>query len=364
MIRTYRYRLYPTPQQVAVLTEILDLARWLYNHALAYRRKRWNESRQNVTYKEQLAMWRDWRNECPNENPLQVINVQTGQRVLRRLDQAYSAFIRGNKGKPRFKSKRAFNSVTYMISNGASFKKHKEKLYIHNVGLITVKWHRPLIPGKPKNVTIKRRPSGWYALVQVECPDITPQPSENPPIGIDMGIHHALALSNGLVADSPQHLKQALKKLRVLQRTVSRRKKGSKSWEEAVHQLARATEHIANQRRDWWHRVVYHLVKNYGVIVLENLNLQFMLRNDKMARAAHDVALGIFDELLHYKAFEAGVQVIKVKSHNTSQRCSQCQCLVPKDLSVRTHQCPHCSFTADRDVNAALNILALGLSSV
>lgn len=162
--------------------------------------------------------------------------------------------------------------------------------------------------------------------------------------------------------DSPQYLKQSLKKVRVLHRRIARRKKGSKGRAEAVHQLAKALEHIANQRRDWWHKVTYWLVNTYGVIALEDLRLAFMLRNDKLARAAYYVALGIFYELLDYKAIEAGVQVIAVNPRKTSEACAQCKELVSKDLSVRVHECPHCGFVADRDVNAALNILSRAYS--
>lgn len=116
-------------------------------------------------------------------------------------------------------------------------------------------------------------------------------------------------------------------------------------------------------RRDWWHKVVFWLVNSYGLVALEELNLAFMLRNGKLSRVAHDVSLGLFYQFLDYKAIEAGVRVVKVNPHNTSQTCSQCGTIVEKDLSVRVHHCPHCGFTADRDVNAALNILSLAVNS-
>jgi putative transposase len=106
--------------------------------------------------------------------------------------------------------------------------------------------------------------------------------------------------------------------------------------------------------------VVHWLVSQYRIIVLEDLNLQFMLKNKHLARAAHDVALGLFYEILHYKAFDAGVQMIEVNPRNTSQNCSGCGIKVEKALHVRVHICSQCGFTADRDVNAALNILSLG----
>jgi putative transposase len=338
-----------------MLNDMLDLARWLYNHALAYRRKRWNESRQSVRYDEQAAMWRDWRNEQPEDNPLRLLNMTAGQQVLRRLDNAYREFLSGKRGKPRFKGYRHFRSINFKPGDGAAIRDNR--LYIQNVGLIKVRWHRPLLEGRLKNIILTRKASGWYVSFQLEYEAAEPQPSTNPAVGVDMGIIHALALSDGGYADSPQYLKQSLRKLRVLQRRVARRKKGSKRREKAIHQLAKQHEHIANQRRDWWHKVTYNLVINYGDIVLEDLNLNFMLRNDKLARAAYDVGLGIFGELLTYKAMDAGCRVHKVNAKDTSQECSGCKAMAYKDLSVRVHDCPHCGLQLDRDINAAKVIL-------
>jgi putative transposase len=355
VIRTYKYRLYPTEEQRAALVELLDLARWLYNRALEYRRKRWQESRKSVTFYDQATMWLEWRNEQPDDNPLRRLNAMAGIRVLNRLDIVYRQFLKGKRGRPRFKGRRSFNSINYRPGNGAAIK--EGRLYVQNVGLIKVRWHRALPEGKLKSIILLRKPSGWHVLLQVECPDAAPEPSPNVPVGVDVGIHHALALSDGALIDSPQYLKQSLQRLRRLQRRVARRKQGSKRRDEAVHQLAKELEHIASQRRDWWHKVTFWLVHTYGLIALEELHLAFMLRNGSLARAAHDVALGLFYELLNYKAIEAGVQLVKVDPRHTSQRCSACGEMVLKDLLVRVHDCPHCGFTADRDVNAALNIL-------
>jgi len=197
VIRTYQYRLYPTSDQQNTLTEILDLARWLYNHALAYRRKRWNESRYRVTYDEQAAMWREWRNEQPDDNPLRLLNMTAGQQVLRRLDQSYTEFLKGKRGRPRFKGKRYFHTLTFKPGDGAAIK--DGKLYIQNVGNITVKWHRDLPAGKLKNILITRKASGWYVSVQVEVPEVVPLASDQPAVGGDVGLYHALALSDGTV---------------------------------------------------------------------------------------------------------------------------------------------------------------------
>lgn len=357
-IRTYKYRIYPTKVQEETLDQILYAARWLYNRALEYRRKRWDESRKKVDCYEQCAMWSEWRNEQPEDNPLRLLNRSAGVQVLRQLDQNFQAFLQGKRGYPRFKGRRFFNTVRFVNRNGARLE--DGKLYMQNVGLITVNWHRELPQGELKQIVITRKASGWYVCFQIKCTDLEVAPSANPPVGIDVGIHHALALSDGTTIDSPEYLGQSLKRLRRLSRKVARRKKGSTGRKEAVKQLAKEHEHIANQRRDFWHKVTFWLVATYGLIALEDLPLSFMLRNEKMARAAHDISLGMFREILDYKAMKAGVAVIAVNPRNTSQICNGCGVIVPKELLVRVHSCPHCGFTVDRDVNAALNILGLG----
>jgi putative transposase len=361
MIRTYRYRLYPTREQQATLNEILSLACWLYNRAIDYRRKRWKESRKSVTRREQEIMWSNWRNEDPENNPLRLVNMHAGQQVLRRLDSAYKQFFKGKFGFPRFKKSSRFNSINYKPWNGIHIRKNR--LYIQSVGLIKVRWHRELPDGKIKNIIVLRKPSGWYALFQIDIPDQPIEKSTNPPVGIDVGISHALALSDGSFFDSPKYLQASLRKLRVLQRAVSRKQKGGQNWRKAMHKVARLYEYIANQRRDWWHKATRQLVDNYGIIVLENLPLSFMLQNKHLSRAAYDVGLGMFRTLLGYKSVKDGVEIVAVPPHNTSQECSGCGNIVLKDLSIRMHKCPDCGLTLDRDVNAALNILELGRSS-
>jgi putative transposase len=367
MLRTYRYHLYPTKEQQATLKDILWAACWLYNRALDYRRKRWNESRHSVNYYQQAGMWRDWRNEEPlATNPLRLLNMSAGQQVLRRLDSAYRQFLKGKRGFPRFKKASRFNSVNYKPGDGAQVRRNRStaaggtRLYVQNAGLIKVRWHRKLPDGKLKQIVVLHKPSGWYVLFQVELPEQLVEKSTNPPVGVDMGITHALALSNGATFDSPKHLQASLKRLRVLQRSASRKKKGGKTRRKTVEKVARLHEHIANQRLDWWHKTTRQLADTYGAIVLEDLSLEFMLQNGHLSRSTHDVGLGMFRDLLDYKAVGAGVEIITVNPRNTSQACSGCGRIVVKDLSVRIHSCPDCGLTVDRDVNAALNVLSLG----
>jgi len=360
MIRTYRYRLYPNKTHQIALGNILYAACALYNHALAYRRKCWNESRRGVWYNEQAGMWRDWRNEDQADNPLRLLNMTAGQQVLRRLDSAYREFVKGKRGRPRFRRVDHFNSVAFKPGDGAAIK--GRRLYLQNVGNVRVRWHRALPDGNLKHIIVVRKPSGWYVCLQIERQDPVPPRSINPPVGIDIGITHALALSDGIFFNSPRPLYGSLAKLRRLQRSVARKKHGGKNRKKAVRKVARLQEHIANQRKDFWHKVTRSLVSDYGTIVLEDLPLDFMLQNRKLSRVSHDTGFGIFRTMLDYKAIEAGVEVVAVNPRNTSQMCSGCGGIVLKALSVRVHSCPDCGLTLDRDVNAAKNILWLGRS--
>jgi putative transposase len=356
-LQTYRYRLYPTKEQQKILDEVLWVACWLYNRALEYRRKRWSESRHSVSYYEQASMWRDWRNEF-GDNDLLLLNMSAGQQVLRRLDSNYKQFLKGKRGFPRFKRVSRFNSVNYKPGDGAQVKANR--LHMQNVGLVKVRWHRELPEGKLKNIVVLRKPSGWYVLFQVELPEQTVEKSTNPPVGMDMGITHALALSDGTFFDSPKSLQASLRKLRILQRSISRKKKGGNNRHKTVRKVARLHEHIANQRLDWWHKTTHKLVDTYGTISLEDLSLKFMLQNGNLSRSAYDVGLGMFRTMLDYKAIKAGVEIVLVNPRNTSQACSGCGSIVLKDLNVRVHACPDCGLVLDRDVNAARNILTLG----
>jgi putative transposase len=196
----------------------------------------------------------------------------------------------------------------------------------------------------------------------IEMPDPVVDEHPGPAVGIDLGLHSLLAISDGATVENPRWLRRSLAQLRVVQRRKDRRKQGSQRRRKAAAQVARLHEQIANQRRDFWHKTTRLLVNTYGLIALEDLPLKFMTANHHLALSAHDAGLGEFQHLLAYKAAKAGTLVVTVNPAYTSQACSDCGVIVQKDLSVRVHTCPHCGFTADRDVNAARNILFLAVN--
>ncbi len=280
--------------------------------------------------------------------------------MLRRVDKVSRAFYQGQRGAPRFKGRTRFKSVEYRCRDGC--KLCGNRLYVQHVGEIPVRLHRPLPEDAvSKQVILKRSLDKWYVCFQIELPDPEPIVHSGPAVGVDVGLHSLLAFSDGTLVDNPRWLRSGLRKLRVAQRRLSRRKKYSSGWRKAARQVAKQHEHVANQRRDFWHKTTTELAQTYGLIAIEELNLAFMTRNGHLSLSAHDAALGMFRQMLSYKVENTGSRLVAVDPRNTSQACSGCGVIVAKGLNVRTHHCPDCGVELDRDVNAARNILARGL---
>jgi putative transposase len=286
--------------------------------------------------------------------------------VLRRVNKTFAAFFRRIKageraGYPRFKSRDRFNSYTFPAWGDGCHLTDAGRLKIQGVGILKLKLHRS-IAGEVKTLTLKREAGKWYACFAV----LINRPARVPPpgvIGIDVGLYSFAALSDGELIANPRNLKYGLAHLRRVQRKVARRKKGGNGRRKAVRLLQKGHAHIFNQRSDFQHKLSRRLANSYGLIAVEDLNIKGLSRG-MLARSVNDAAWGSFLAKLAYKAEYAGGQLVKVNPNRTSQVCSRCGCLpdVPKTLADRIHFCPSCGLTLDRDVNAARNILRLGLS--
>lgn len=282
--------------------------------------------------------------------------------TLKRLHLSFANFFRRckegakEKGFPRFKSGNRWHSFRFRDAGpqlkGSYF--HAPKLC---GGKIRVNVHRPL-EGSFKFARIIKRPSGWYLQCVCETQP-QPLPALDNAVGLDMGITSLVADSDGVITPNPQHLKASLKQLAKAQRVLSRRKKGSRRRRKQGRLVARIHERIGNQRKDTLHKVARHYVNSYQTIVVEDLQPCNMVKNHHLARAIMDSSWGLLRQLLADKAEKAGRVFVAVPPHYTSQKCSKCGEYVQKSLSVRTHVCPHCGYVADRDVNAAKNILKL-----
>jgi putative transposase len=364
--KAFKYRLYPAAAQEQALTEMLETHRRLYNQALAERKTAWEERRESVLYGQQSAHLKDERTTNPY---LARTNFSSCQATLRRLDSAFQAFFRRIKagetpGYPRFKARTRFDSVEFP-SYGDGCKLDGAAVYFQHIGRVKIKLHRP-VEGTIKTISFKREADGWHVVFSCELPDPEVAPSQLPPTGIDLGLKVFLVTADGRMIAPPRYHRKAQAALRRAQRAVARKQKGSNRRKKAVARLAKHHLHVANQRRNFHHHVARHLTSQYGMIAHEALNIQGIARSH-LAKSTHDVGWGQFLTILHSKAEGAGVRVLAVPPANTTQQCSACGALPAtpeqrKTLGDRVHHCRSCGYIADRDRNAAQNILRLGRS--
>ena len=290
------------------------------------------------------------------------MNCHAMRDPLRRLDRAFSAFFRrlkaGQKpGYPRFRSRRRYDSLTW--DSGWSL--NKGKLALQGIGHLRVRWHRSLPRGADlRTVTVRRCAKTWHVSFALHRPKPTPLPHTAGAVGLDLGISTFAVLSTGERIPGPRAFRACHRRLRIAQRRVSRRMAGSHRQRKARELVARLHWHIRNARRDHAFKTASWLVQRFERIYVENLNLQGLAKS-RLSMDIYDQGWGAFLQILTDKAEEAGRTVVRVDARNSSQRCSACGELVPKPLSQRTHECL-CGYRADRDVNAARNLVRLGES--
>jgi putative transposase len=283
------------------------------------------------------------------------------QNISKRIRDAYHGYYARRKaglkaGKPRFKSGRGYKSMTYPQSG---FKVEGDTLNLSKIGSIRIRLHRPL-GGDVKTLTVKRMPSErWYAVF---CCEVEAQPREKPhrDVGIDLGLECFAALSDATRIENPRIYRGSERRLAHLQRSLSRKEKGSRNRMRARLRVARLHERVENRRSDFLHKASRAVADSYGTVYVEDLKIQNMVRNHRLAKSISDAGWGRFVRMLCYKEEESGGRVVLVNPYGTSQRCSGCGEKVVKSLSDRVHECPYCGLVLDRDLNAARNILEIG----
>ena len=343
----------------------LDACCFVYNKALETRKEAWEQRQESVSRYDTIRMIPNWKVEY---SFLADAFSQCLQEACTRLDLAFQAFFRrcqsGEKpGYPRFKSHNRYDSFTYPQSG---FKLTDDgRLYLSKIGNVKIKLHRPL-EGKVKTLTIHRDSVGnWWA-----CFSCIIEPKLLPPsvevAGIDLGLTTFATLSNGETVERQRWMKRDAKDIARLQRKKEYLPKGSSKRRKTVHALCHAYQRQTNRRNDFTHQESRKLVNRYGLIVFEDLNITGMQANGYQAinKGIADVAWDKFVQYTQYKAAEAGRACLLVNPRGTTQECSGCGQVVPKDLLVRMHDCPHCGLKMDRDLNAALNVLGRGLASL
>jgi len=399
-MKAFKYRLYPTKTQSEKLDWTLARCCELYNAALQERKEAWNGCRRppnfydpewrsehardyHISFAEQCRWLTQIRKEIRPD--YQHIGSHVLQNVLHRVDKAFAAFFRrvaagSTPGYPRYQSKTHYDSLCFPDSAGWKLKENR--LRITGLGTIKVKLHRE-IQGTIKTCIIKREGENWYVVLSCEV-EVQPRlPYTDLAVGIDLGLLHFATLSTGDTIENPRYLRRREKKLKAVQQALSRKKRGSHRRRKAARLVGKCHRKVANPRQDFLHKESRILVDCYETIVFEDLRPRNMSkrpqpRQDKdgtflpngaaakggLNKSINDAGWASFIRMVRVKAESAGQStVLAVNPHKTSQVCSACHKEGPhKDLSERTHTCVHCGIVLDRDVNAALNILRLGLS--
>jgi putative transposase len=369
-LKALRFRLYPNPEQEARLESTIVACRHLWNDALAHRKRRWEEERKHTAYGHQQWILAAVRNSDPQ---LRQVYSQAAQDVLRRLDRAFRAFFEHRSGYPKFKKFRESGSFTYPQAYNGSAKPDvsRKRLYLSKIGNVRAVFHRPL----PKDVllktcTVMHEPCGeWYASLVYE--DVVPlQNARIPavavasPVGVDLGLKALITTSDGEEMPPPAFLRKAEKRLKHLQRALSRKKSGSKNRWKARQRVASLHAKVARQRADFNHKVSNQLVRSHDLIAFENLRVRNMVRNHALARSIQDVGWGQLVAFTEYKAAEVGRWVVRVEPAYSTQECFWCGALNQVTLGMREFVCIGCGKTLDRDTNAARIVLKRALAQV
>jgi len=357
-MKTYKFRLSPSKSQRTKLLQTLELCRWVFNETLATRKNAWEQEKKSITRFDTIKLLPFWKVEKPE---LSQVYSQVLQEVCTRVDLAFQSYFRRVKdgaekvGYPRFKGYGRYDSFTYpqtgfeLLDNG---------LLLSKIGVLKIIQHRP-IEGRIKTLNIQRDAVGnWYACFACEV-EPTPLPFNDLAVGIDVGLTTFATLSNGVTVDNPRFFRRDEVELGKAQRRYSTDKSPKRR-----KVIAHIHQRIANRRKDFAHKLSREFVNTYGAIFFENLSIKNMMQNHHLAKSIGDAAWSQLIQYTHYKAVNAGRVCELVDPRGTSQRCSGCGCVVQKDLSVRVHDCPSCGMALDRDLNASLNIEALGLESL
>lgn len=362
VLRVYRYRLHPTRAQEAVLHAMLWRLRELYNAALQERRDAYQKCGVSIGAYQQMAQLKDVRAE---REDIAAIHTHLLQDAITRLDRAFRAFFRrvkaGEKpGYPRFKGQGRYHTFTFKDAakrNGVRFVAGGRRLYVHGVGNVRIRLHRPM-QGTLQQVSITLSGGHWYACMVCDEVPVRPLPKTGESVGVDVGITTFAALSTGEQIESPRPFRAAQRKLARQQRVVSRRKKRSVRRRKAVQVLAGQHARVARIRSAFHHRTAKALVERFDSIAVEDLNVKG-LAGGMLAKHVHDAAWAQFISILAGKAECAGRELLKVDPRGTSQECSGCGAVVRKTLAERVHRCS-CGTVLDRDHNAALNVQRRG----
>ena len=365
MILTYRYRLLPLKIQHRVLERLCEAQRVLYNAALEERIDCYRKTGKTLSYIDQCKELTVCRRELPDMGALPV-NMQRW--TLKRLDEAFRGFFRrlkarnGKAGFPRFRGKGRWEAFGLAEFCGIRFD-GKRLRFAGMPGGLKMHLHRSLpADANIRSCVFRRDSHGWHVCLAIAV-EVAEKRAVATAVGVDLGLIAFAYCSDNVVIPNPRIAQRAEKELRRQQRALSRCKRGSSRRRKVRARVARLHRKIADTRNTWLHQQSAALVNRADLIAIEDLKSSNMIRHPTLARSISDASWSKFVSMLDYKVEKTGSYLIRVDPRNTSQKCSGCGELVPKSLAVRTHACPSCGLTIDRDYNASLNILRAGIGA-
>lgn len=353
-------------EQETLLNQHFGHSRFVYNWAVSLNKELYDKEKRSLSYVELQNKMKLLKEE-EETSFLKQADSTCLQQALQDYCQSYKMFLQRKGGYPTFRNK--YDSQTCRIINVSNrIRFDGNKLKLGKFGWVRTKPHQTLPNGSIKSVTIKRSKTG-KVYITVTIRKNTPNNKFAPTgkeVGIDVGVKDFACFSDGVVIPKPDFLEKDDKKLRKLHRQLSRKQKGSKNREKAIHKLAIAYEKDRNRREDFLNKLSLSIVKDYDLIVMENLDIQSMLKDKKnknLHKSIHEIGWYNFIQKVKYKSEWYGKVFVQVeKSFPSSQLCSHCgyKNTETKDLSIRKWTCPECRTVHDRDRNASINILREG----
>lgn len=356
--RSYQFRFYPTPMQAVLLAQFFGAARWVWNSALAWRSHWFKELGEKVTgvdFSRELT----WLKKLEPLAWLASVPATVLVQTLRDQDRAFANFFGKRARYPRFKRRSHGASIRFQLDQRVVMNNYRsgELLKLPGLGVLDIRWSR--VPGGvPKMVTVRRDACGrYYVSFMVEEAIEPAAPSQNS-VGVDVGLKDVIITSEGAKSGNPRHLRRYQRRLKRAQRSLSRKRKGSGRWHRQRRRVARIHARTKDARQDFLHKQTTALVRDNGVIAIEDLCVKGLIRT-RLAKSMSDAALGELRRQLEYKCqWHGRMLLVADRFAPTSKTCSSCgtvQAEMP--LQIRDWTCPDCGAVHDRDVNAAVNVL-------
>jgi len=366
--KTFKYCLRPTREQRLFFAQSAGAARFVYNFGLEQVKSALDARAKIPTYYDlakkltRMKLDKQW---------LYDVHSQTLQEALKNLIRSVEAWSKGRhksssrqSGFPKFKSKGRSDSFRYP----QSIRCESGRVYLPKIGWVKYRDSRP-IEGEIKQATVKLEGEKWYVSITVEIEreiqalTIT----EDKVVGIDVGLIHIITTSYGEQTANPRHLLGLLEKVKYASQSLTRKKKGSNNWKKCRDRLRRLYIKISNMRADFLHKLSKMLTESQGALMIcvENLNIQGMVKNQRLSRSISDASWGILYKLLEYKCLWQGKAFVQIdRYYPSSKQCSACGNKQEMPLSIREFDCKACGLKLDRDINAAINLRLAGITKL